>query len=177
MHHQFVTTKAELLDHIERDWTALNDLIKSLTPAQIIQIKNADGWTIKDHLTHVTAWEQSVIAFLKGEPRHEGLGVPEAVYLNGSEDEINDIIFKKRRYQPLDTVLDNWQVAHEQVMALVNALDDDDLQKRYSHYLPDEPGEGEGPPAINVIYGNTADHFRMHQGWMEEMIGTAKTVE
>jgi hypothetical protein len=165
MHNEFVTTKAELLEHIERDWTAINDFVKSLTPAQIIQIKNPEGWTIK------------VIAFLKGERRHEGLGVPEAVYLSGSEDEINEVIFKKRRYEPLDTVLDNWQVAHEQVMALVNVLDDDDLQKPYIHYLPDEPGDGDGPPAINVIYGNTADHFRMHQGWMEEMVSRAKTVE
>lgn len=168
-----VDTKAELLELIERDWQALNRFIEGLTPAQLIQIRNAEGWAIKDHLAHLTAWEQSVIAFLKGEPRHEGLGIPEAMFLNEHYDVMNDVIFRQRQHEPLDTVLDNWRTAHDQLLALVNALDDDDLQKPYAHYLPDQPGEPDPRRAMDVIYGNTAPHFHEHQGWMEAMLDAA----
>lgn len=52
-------------------------------------------------------------------------------------------------------------------------MSDADLQKRYRHYLPDEPGDGDGPPAINVIYGNTADHFREHLAWITTLVQDA----
>ncbi len=41
----------------------------------------------------------------------------------------------------------------------------------YSNYLPDEAIDGAVPPAINIVYGNTADHFRTHAGWIRECLG------
>ncbi len=168
-----VETKAELLEHIERHCGALMDFIDTLTPAQLIHVKNPDGWAIKDHLTHLTAWEQSVIAFLKGEPRHEGLGIPEAMFLNEHYDVMNAEIFQQRQHQPLDAVLDNWRTAHQQLLAMVHALSDADLQRPYSHFLPDQPGEPDSRRAMDVIYGNTAPHFREHQEWIQAMLETA----
>ena len=57
-----------------------------------------------------------------------------------------------------------------QVLALLEPLTDDDLAKPYAHYLPDEPGEGVGPAAMRVVYGNTTYHYREHQEWIEEML-------
>lgn len=42
-----------------------------------------------------------------------------------------------------------------------------DLIKSYGHYLPAE-GAG-GPAVINIVYGNTADHFAEHLGWIEAL--------
>ena len=41
----------------------------------------------------------------------------------------------------------------------------------YAHFLPDEPGEGEGPPIIDKIYGNTTYHYREHLEWMQVQLG------
>ena len=166
----YVTKKVDLMAHIERDWVAINALLNSLSETQLTTIHNADGWAIKDHIAHLSAWEQGVIAFLTGVPRHQGLGVSEEVYLSEDVDAINAVIFNNRKDLSLAEVQQAFQSTHEQLMQLVEPLTDADLAKPYSHYLPDEPGEGAGPPAINIIYGNTANHYREHQAWIEDML-------
>jgi hypothetical protein len=166
-----VTTKAELLADIERDWDALQDRLDQLTETEMTTLTNADGWTVKDHITHLTAWERSVIFLLQGKPRHAGLGVPEAVYLKGSHDEINEVIFQQQKEEPLTAVIAHFHQTHQELLDLLQPLTDTDLQKPYGHYLPDEPGEGDGPAVINFVYGNTAHHFREHLGWIEELVG------
>jgi hypothetical protein len=54
-------------------------------------------------------------------------------------------------------------------MLALQPLTDVDLQQPYRHYLPAEPGEGDGPPAFNVIYGNSAHHFAEHLAWIEAL--------
>jgi hypothetical protein len=56
------------------------------------------------------------------------------------------------------------------LLAALALLTDADLQKPYRHYLPDEPGEGDGPPAMNVVYGNSAGHFQEHLAWIEALV-------
>ena len=37
--------------------------------------KNLDGWTVKDHLDHIAAWEKSLIALLDGSNRAAAMGI------------------------------------------------------------------------------------------------------
>ena len=166
-----VTTKAELLADTELSWAALNSALDRLGEAQKTAITDAQGWTVKDHIVHLTAWERSVVFFLQGKPRHAGLGVDETLYLNGKEDEINAVVFQQRKDIPLADALAQFREVHEQSLKLVRPLTDADLEEPYSRYLPDEPGDGDGPPAINVIYGNSAHHFTEHLAWMKALVG------
>ncbi len=172
-----VTDKRTLMEHIKRDWAAINRLLNSLSESQWVEIRNADGWTVKDHVAHLTAWEQSVIALLTGIPRHEALQVVEDVYLSGDFDVINAAIFHMHQHKPLDMVRAQFQATHDELCQLIEPLTDVDINRPYRHYLPDEPGDGDGPPVINLLYGNTAHHFRTHQVWIEEMLAAASTDE
>ena len=87
-----VNTKAELLATIESTWASLDAALDRLTDRQKTRLKDAQGWTVKDHLIHLPAWERSVVFFLQGQPRHAGLGVDEALYENGSADDVNAAI-------------------------------------------------------------------------------------
>jgi len=168
-----VTTKAELLAENERAWVALNAALDRLTEAHMTTITDAQGWTVKDHIIHLTAWERSVVFFLQGKPRHAGLGVDEALYLKGTDDEINAVIFQQRKDRPLSDAFAQFRDVHQQLLTLLQPLTDADLQKPYRHYLPNEPGDGDGPSASNVIYGNSADHFTEHLAWIEALVGEA----
>jgi hypothetical protein len=174
MSDEWVTTKSELMAHIKRDWAALKTLLDRLTPEQFTQIKDANGWSVKDHVAHMSAWERSVIAFLMGKPRHEALGISEDVYLldllSGDVDVANGAIFQQTKNKPLEEIRSDFEAVHDELMKLVAPLDDAVLQLPYTHYLPDEPGEGDGQPAINVIYGNTAHHYREHREWIEALV-------
>ena len=168
------TTKAELLANIERTWAALNAALDRLTEAQMTTLKDGQGWGVKDHLTHLAAWERSVVFFLQNKPRHVGLGVDEALYLKdlkGPDDDINAVIFQQHQDLPSGTALAQLREVHQQLLALLQPLSDADLQKPYRHYLPQEPGDGDGPPAINVISGNSAEHFAEHLTWIETLVG------
>lgn len=173
MTQRLVATKAELLAEIEHCWTALNVALNRVTEADMTTIQDAEGWTFKDHLIHVTAWERSAVFFLQGKARHEGLGVAESLYLTGDDDRINAAIFLERKELPLSEALARFRDVHRQLLALLQPLTDADLRQRYRSYLPDEPGEGDGPPALDVLYGNSARHFAEHLGWIEALLGEA----
>lgn len=170
MSDDYIKTKAELMAHIERDWAALQTYLSGLTNAQLTQVQNPDGWTVKDHIAHLDAWERSMIAFLTGQPRHTGLGVAEDLYLTYDWDAINVVIFEQHRERPLTDVQAQFEQTHRQLLELLKPLGDDDLLKPYAYYLPDELKDEDGPPTINTVYGNTAYHYREHQGWIEEML-------
>lgn len=170
MSEERITRKNDLLGHIDRDWTALTDALAWLSPETMTTIQDDHGWTVKDHLVHLYYWERSALYFLQGKPRHAGLDVPEAIYASDDEDVINDVIFQKHQALSLDEALAQLQALQPDLLAALAPLTDEDLQKSYHHYLPDEPGEGNGPPAMNVVYGNSAHHFREHLSWIEALV-------
>ena len=90
-------TRAELLSEIDGTWTKLNTALDGLTQEQMTEIRDPEGWAVKDHLTHMAAWERSVVVFLQGRPRHEGLGVDEQLYETGGDDKINAAIQEKQK--------------------------------------------------------------------------------
>lgn len=162
-------TKTELMDQIDRGWVALEEGLRRLTPEQLTNVRDPEGWSAKDHLTHLAAWERSVVYFLEGKPRHEGLGVDRTTYETG-EEKINAVVQQQTGSMSLDDALAALRDVHTRLLVLLEPLSDEDLRKPYRAFLPDEPGEGDGPPAVQVIYGNTADHFREHLGWITELV-------
>ena len=87
-----ITNKQALLTAIDQHWAALTTALDRLTPANFTAHQDDHGWTVKDHIVHLVAWERSVVYLLTGRPRHTGLGVDEALYLSGGEDAINAAI-------------------------------------------------------------------------------------
>lgn len=164
-----VNTKAELLATIEPAWVSLNAALDRMTDRQKTTIKDTQGWTVKDHLIHISAWEGSVVFFLQGQPRNAGLGVDQALYENGSTDDINVAVFQQRKELPLAEALAQFRNVHRQLMQLLQPLTDADLRQPYRHYLPDELGDNR--IAIDIVYSNTAGHFEEHLNWIETLVG------
>jgi hypothetical protein len=167
---QQTITKAELLADIERDWTKLNTALDRFTEAQLTTLTDEQGWTAKDHVIHLMAWERSVVTMLQGKPRYEGLGVAENLYLTEGFDAINAVIQARRQGLPLAEALAQLRQTHQQLLALLEPLTDQELQQSYRHFLPAEPGEGDDRLAIDVVYANSAAHFREHLDWIEELV-------
>lgn len=170
MYERLISTKKELLAGMEQSWTRLNTALNKLSESQLTTIHDSAGWTVKDHVVHMTRWERSVVFFLQGLPRHQGLGVEESLYLKSSDDEINAAIYQQAKDISISEALTQFRATHGQLLQLLQPLTDADLRKRYRDYLPKEPGDGEGPPAINVIYGNTTNHFIEHLEWIEALV-------
>jgi hypothetical protein len=174
MDEQRAPTKAELLDDIDGSWQELNAELESLSEPELTDVRDHEGWSVKDHVVHMTAWERSALFFLQGKPRHEGLGVDEAVYRSDEGfDKINDSVYRQHKDLPADEALRQFSDVHEEMLQELYNLSDADLQQPYRHYLPDEAGERDGPRAFEVIQGNTSDHYREHLQWIKDLLGTA----
>lgn len=166
---QEVTNKRKLMAAIDRDWALLTGALGQLAPADFTAHLDDQGWTVKDHVVHLAAWERSVLFLLTGRPRHAGLGIDAELYLSGGEDAINAAITAANKQISTDAALAELRVVHTELLAVLAPLDDADLQRRYRNYLPDEPGEGDGPPVLSVVYGNTAHHYAEHLPWIEAL--------
>ncbi len=166
-------TKANFLKRLDDAWEKLNTFLNGLTESRMTEVKDADGWTVKDHLSHMAAWERSVVCFLQGKPGYEGLGVDEALYESGDLDETNAAIHREQEDVSLEDARRQLNKAHSQFLKQLEPLTDADLQKPFRPYRPDEQGEGEGPTLIYLLYGNSAGHFDEHVDWMRAMIDEA----
>jgi uncharacterized damage-inducible protein DinB len=160
--------KSSLIGAIQRHRAELEATIAPLNHVQL-EASPAGGWSIKDHLAHIAAWEMSAVALLTGTPRYAGLGVDRATYESHDVDAVNQGIFRQNHHRPMDDVLADFRDAHQQLMAVLNSLSDEDLQKTYSDYLPDEPAEETGAPVLGWIAGNTYHHYAEHLEIIREL--------
>ena len=163
-------TKAELLVHIDRAWSALQDAIAGADDPQLVAT-GPDGWSVKDHLAHLAAWQQSLLALLEGRPRHAAMGIDTPTWETGDEAAINAALYEHHRDRPLPDVLEFSRRSHEQVLAALAPLTDLDLLRPYSHYQPDDPPFNPDP-VVGWIAGNTYEHVEEHLAVIHRLLAT-----
>lgn len=162
--------KAELIARIDRAWSDLEQAVAGWSDEQLTVPRDAAGWSAKDHLAHLAAWERSMLVLLRDrQPQHVGLGVDQALFESHDIDAINAAIYAQVRDQPLAEVETERQRVHQEMRALLEALPEVDLLKPYGYYVEGGP-DG---PVYAWVNGNTWDHFDMHRGWIEVLIRDA----
>ena len=162
--------KAELLERIQLGRAALEATIGRLSDEQLVEPGPPDGWSVKDHLFHVAAWERSLPALLQGRPRYAAMNVDEKTYVR-SEEALNALIFQHNKGRSLSEALADFEQAHQDLLGVLAGLTDADLFRTYSQYQPDEPGEDSGAPIVGWIAGNSYEHYAEHQAWVEVLAG------
>lgn len=163
-------TKADLERCLDDAWNRLWQRIDTFDPGQLDGPADPAGWTAKDHLGHLATWERSMTFLLRGRPRHEGLGVAEELYLTGDDDAINAAIQARTKDRSLEDVLVDLRATHQRLRSQVAAMTDEELQRPYAYFLPDEPGKDSGEPILSRISGNGDRHFAEHLGYIEIII-------
>lgn len=169
MSSQHPTTIARLLERMEASRAALETVIRSIDRAVLTQ-PGADGWSVKDHLAHLAAWENSIVALLQGIGRHVGLSIDQQLYEAGPEDRINAAIKENAQSLSFEQVLERHRAVHSELCGILSRLTDADLSRGYSSFLPEEPGEDSGRPIVDWIAGNTFGHFDEHAAWIGDLV-------
>jgi hypothetical protein len=164
--------KSELFQAEYAAHADLDRVLNQLSDAQLTK-PGTDGWAIKDHLVHVTAWEQGLIALLQKKPRYAAMGLSREEWLSQDADAMNALIFERSQHRSLAEVRFAFHDSYQQLLDTLNQLDDADLSKTYSQYDPSER-EDNGRPILDWIAGNTYGHYTEHSGWIQEMIDGVK---
>ncbi len=160
--------KTEALQRIDDRWRRLMELVEGMDPSTFVQPVN-DDWPPKDHVAHVTAWEEFLLAILEKRDRNRSLGVGD---LRGKETaEINDAIFQARRNLASDEVRTSLAETHRKVRSEIESLSDSDLWRPRSDLQPDsEDGESGEESLLDEIEWNTWGHYDKHIEWLTALI-------
>ena len=162
-------TKAELLGLIQQGWDDFHAFLAHYSPDQLSTLKDAVGWTAKDHIIHLAVWEDSIFALLSGQSQREGLGLDEATWAS-DYDHQNAVLRERYLTLTLDEALALFERSHARLVAKIEALSDDDLRKPYRHYQPDSDQE---QPVIGWIIADTYEHYAEHTPWIAAIVEQA----
>lgn len=161
------TTKDELMARIDEAWAGFTEAVERVDEARMV-VLGPDGWSVKDQVAHVTAWERSLIALLTGRSRAAAVGMDEAEYASADVDQINARIQGQARSRSTAEVLAQAESTHAELLRVLAPLSWEDLGKPYSHYQPASPERDE--PVLGSVLGNTIEHYPEHREYLEAAV-------
>jgi hypothetical protein len=163
-----ILTKVTLLERIYHYRSILEATISSLSESQL-SAPGPESWAIKDHLVHIAVWEQGVVTLLQKGDRFAAMGVADAFRQGKSETEINDLIYRQHKDQPVQEIRRIFQASHAQMLKVLDKLSDADLNRPYSDYVPaGDPNRLD--PVMYWIIGNTYAHFDEHTAYIRNLL-------
>jgi len=166
-------TKAELIPNMQMGWADLWAYLDTLSEAQLTQPTDAGGWTIKDHIIHLAAWEGSMNDLLQKKPRWEYMHVSLPVWENGSIDDINAEIYAYNKDLSWEQVNQIFQQAHDELIARVQALSEEDLQHPYNYFQPTSQATDTAAHRLGIA---SYDHYAKHIPWIQVIAAKAKRI-
>ncbi len=156
--------KDELLAAIEAGWEQFQAYLATLTYEQVTIPTDAAGWTAKDHIAHLAAWEDTLNALLDKTPRWERLGVDYDLWASNDWDKVNAVV--QQRYKDISVGdLRQWFFGvHERLIAKLKALSDADLQRPYQQEY--QTSSTQEMPISHWFTIDTYEHYAEHTPWI-----------
>src|SRR5512147_2688269 len=132
-------TTGELLEDIEREWSALMVTIEKLGPEDML-VRDAGGWSPKDNLAHLTEWMKVLLGYhMDKRPPAEVANMSFEDVKDWDFERMNKIFFERNRNRSLDDVVDELKLLYSEVVGRLESVPFEELLKpRY----PDQPERG-----------------------------------
>jgi hypothetical protein len=120
--------KKELLSEIEHERSALDATLALLSPRQMTKPGvTRGGWSVKDILAHLVEWQRMNLDWYAAGLRGEKPAMPAPGFTLLELPRLNEMIYRKHHRRSLKAVMGDYRSYHERVVALIEALPDDDL--------------------------------------------------
>ncbi len=119
-------TKDELLAAIQKSRAELEAALAGLTDAQMVDPGVMGDWSVKDMLSHLTAWEAETVTLLA----KTKLGKqPAAGHADKEIDELNAKWYKENKNRPLERVLADHAGVRKQMLRQLENYNDAELNE------------------------------------------------
>jgi hypothetical protein len=147
-------SRAGLLRNTREQHAALEAQLARLSADEMTRPGVTDGWSVKDHLAHLTWWEQRIIRILGGAPDPID-SMPNVRNEDGIDDDrVNAFVREANHARPLADVRADFDTSYAEILALIESVPDDVLAAKYDR-----------------ISGDTIDHYDEHarsiRAWRE----------
>jgi hypothetical protein len=162
-----ILAKDELLAAIRRERARFDELLSGIEDARMLVVIREDGWTAKDMLVHVTAWEERLLRWIDrwratGVPQRPEPGIDWGTTDNKGVDVLNQRDHEASIDKDIATVRAESADAYERVVAAVESLSDDELT------VPTPAWDG---LALSwIVRANTDEHYQEHREEMERWL-------
>jgi hypothetical protein len=155
-------SKSELLDAIRSERERLEETLARLDKDQMTQPGVEGGWSVKDILAHITAWEKLMTRWVGQALRGD---VPELPGRDEIVDQWNQRIYQENKDRPLAEVLEEFKRSYQDALRTTETTLEEDLMD------PERFEWLKGAPLWRVVAANTWWHYKEHnestQAWLE----------
>jgi hypothetical protein len=163
-------TKADLIEGINRAWSNLERTIAG-SDEEVLTTPGGDRWSVKDHLAHIEGWQRYLLALLERRSPSAAIGIDLATLRSTEDDALNELLIEPTKEQSLSQVLADLRRTHEQLLAAIAALPEDDLERLAADYQPEELADD--TDSIGVWIHHICDeHLRDHVDWIQPLCGS-----
>ena len=152
--------KAALLARIQAAYVSVHRILEDGEDQALLEAIGSGGWTLKDSLVHLAAWEMILLEFhLGGESFEAVTGYEGAVYRVTSYDDINAHLQARFRDMAPADVRHFVKDTHARLVAALEAFPEDQLHQPHPGL---SVGEASGLNWIDYIAANTYEHVEEH---------------
>jgi hypothetical protein len=155
---------------IDATWEGLETYLSGLTEQQMTDLYDDQGWNIRDHITHLAAWEKTNWMLLQGKPRYEGLIDDPALLYQKPIDEENAILREHWQHLSIQAARAEFGRIHHEFRTALQALKDADLSlpagQLFPQIAPDEPRK-----VMDILQDNANGHIAEHLPWIQAIAG------
>lgn len=161
----------QFLLRLEAQRHRLMETLRALSDEQLVTPLDAEGWSVKDHVAHLTAWEAGIVALLKYQDRWRAMGLAPSLMADALDyEEINAELYRQHRSVSPGDAFTAFNRVHIELVHLIQTVGTEGIHKSYAHYAPDAAGEEWEEPVINWLIGNSYGHYAEHLQWIEEKV-------
>jgi len=119
------------------------------------------GWTIKDILGHLAAWNEYLVSALDGRGGLEALGLPHDAVSGGDGDQLNAALVERWSGMSLDEAWARYAASRGALRARITTLEPSTLAAPFRQVAPDSPF-ADAAPLSDWVRGVAAEHVDEH---------------
>ena len=157
------TNKTELLEAIASTHQDMMRLLAAMSEQELSAPTLDGGWSPKDALAHIIAWEKMAMDWLTRSVQGEHVKRFISGFLYDTEAEreptmerLNTFLFERDKNRTAADVLQDLRTTHKAFYDLVAQTNEKDI------FDPHRFAWRNGSPAYDMILANTVEHYREH---------------
>jgi hypothetical protein len=125
--------RSDLFDAILAGWFPYGTVVDRLTGDQWLEPVDSRGWSVKEHVANVTAWENVITEVLRsGKRPEETLQLEPGSFESDPVAAVDLAIYRLTAGQSVRRALRNRPVTHSRLIATLSALDDAVLEQSFA---------------------------------------------
>ncbi len=158
-------SRDDVIERVRRGRAELDRVLAGLTDEALSAAPPGGGWSVKDHLAHLSAWHEIVLARITGQAEHDLLGLARGEYESKDVDGINASIHERNRDRSAADVRAEFERSYGVIVGALASVDEDRLSRPW---LPEDPSRG---TLTDTVAANTYDHYVEHLPAIRAAVG------